>query len=108
MVLMLTSTLARTACAALAASVVLGGSLSGCTAFTNDSVGLDNGLQVAAAFYPLAWVSEQVGGDHVEVTNLTKPGGEPHDLEPSVEQTADIAQADLVVYERGFQPAVDA
>ena len=80
---------------------------SGCSAFTDDSVGLDNGVQVAAAFYPLAWVAERVGGGDVEVENLTAPGGEPHDLEPTVRETADVAQADLVVYERGFQPAVD-
>lgn len=85
--------------------------LTGCAAFTDDSSsGTDstNGVQVAAAFYPLAYITEQVGGDHVDVTNLTTPGGEPHDLEPSVTVTAEIAEADLVVYESGFQPAVDA
>ena len=81
--------------------------LSGCAAFTDDSVGLDNGVQVAAAFYPLAYVAERVGGDDVTVENLTAPGGEPHDLEPTVRETAEVAEADLVVYERGFQPAVD-
>ena len=60
-----------------------------------------------AAFYPLAWVTEQVAGDDWEVTNLTPPGGEPHDLELSIAQTADLDEADLVVFERGFQPAVD-
>ncbi|WP_395657820.1 metal ABC transporter substrate-binding protein [Nocardioides sp.] len=89
--------------AALAGAVLA----SGCAAFTDDSVGLDNGVQVAAAFYPLAWVAEQVGGDLVEVENLTAPGGEPHDLEPTVRETAEVAQADVVVFERGFQPAVD-
>ena len=39
--------------------------------------------------------------------NLTQPGGEPHDLELTVKETAEIAAADLVVYEDGFQPAVD-
>ncbi|CAI9407118.1 metal ABC transporter substrate-binding protein [Nocardioides sp. T2.26MG-1] len=94
--------------AVLSASVL---SLSGCAAFTDD--GADpassaGGVEVAAAFYPLAYVAERVGGDHVDVTNLTAPGGEPHDLEPSVEVTAEITEANLVVYERGFQPAVDA
>lgn len=88
----------------LAASIALGG----CSAITDDPGGAGNGLQVAAAFYPLAYVAERVGGDHVEVTNLTAPGGEPHDLEPSVAVTAEIAEAGLVLYERGFQPAVDA
>jgi zinc transport system substrate-binding protein len=41
------------------------------------------------------------------VQNLTQPGKEPHDLELSVAQTAEVAEADLVVYLAGFQPAVD-
>lgn len=84
----------------------------GCAAFTDDSVGLDNGVQVATAFYPLQYVADRVAGDRlghgVDVENLTAPGGEPHDLELTIRETADIAQADLVVYERGFQPAVDS
>ncbi|GAA1154565.1 metal ABC transporter substrate-binding protein [Nocardioides aquiterrae] len=81
--------------------------LSGCAAFTDDSVGLDNGVQVATAFYPLQYVAERVAGGHADVENLTAPGGEPHDLELTVRETAEVAQADLVVYERGFQPSVD-
>ncbi|MFN8194033.1 MAG: metal ABC transporter substrate-binding protein [Nocardioidaceae bacterium] len=64
-------------------------------------------VRVAAAFYPLAWAAQQVGGPDVLVTNLTSPGGEPHDLELTVNETLAVARADLVVYERGFQPAVD-
>jgi zinc transport system substrate-binding protein len=91
--------------AALAA--VAGVGTTGCAAFTDSATGASGGLQVAAAFYPLQYAAQRVAGDHAEVVNLTAPGGEPHDLEPSVEETAEIAQADLVVYERGFQPAVD-
>ena len=81
--------------------------VSGCAAFTDDAVGLDNGVQVAAAFYPLQYVAERVAGGHADVENLTAPGGEPHDLELTIRETAEVAQADLVVYERGFQPSVD-
>ena len=81
--------------------------LTGCAAFTDESVGLDNGVQVAAAFYPLQYVADRVAGGHAEVENLTAPGGEPHDLELNPKETADVAQADLVVFQRGFQPAVD-
>lgn len=88
--------------------------LTGCAAFSDDPGSTSFGdrgagkVRVAAAFYPLAYVAGRVGGDHVDVTNLTAPGGEPHDLEPSVAVTAEVAEADLVVYENGFQPAVDA
>jgi zinc transport system substrate-binding protein len=79
----------------------------GCAAFTDDSVGTANGVQVAAAFYPLQYVADRVAGDRATVEDLTAPGGEPHDLELNPVETAEVAQADLVVYERGFQPAVD-
>ncbi len=65
-------------------------------------------LTVAAAFYPLEYVVTQVGGDHVAVEGLTKPGAEPHDLELTPKQVASVARADVVVYEKHFQPAVDA
>ena len=65
-------------------------------------------LQVTAAFYPLQFAVEQVGGEHVEVTGLTKAGAEPHDLELTPKDVGSLAKADVVVYERGFQPAVDA
>ena len=61
-----------------------------------------------AAFYPLAWVTGRVAGENYQVSNLTQPGGEPHDLELSIQETADVEQAPLVVFEHGFQPAVDA
>jgi zinc transport system substrate-binding protein len=71
--------------------------------------GADEGtLTVAAAFYPLEYVVSQVGGEHVQVRGLTKPGAEPHDLELSPKQVAEVGSADLVVYEKHFQPAVDA
>lgn len=63
--------------------------------------------RVIASFYPFAFVAEQVAGDHVEVDNLTPPGAEPHDLELTPQQVADLTEASLVIYESGFQPAVD-
>jgi zinc transport system substrate-binding protein len=64
-------------------------------------------LAVVTSFYPLQFVAQQVGGSHVEVTSLTRPGTEPHDLELTPRDVARLQDADLVVYLRGFQPAVD-
>ena len=61
-----------------------------------------------ASFYPLAWVTERVAGDDWTIENLTQPGQEPHDLDLNIAQTAALQEADLVVLEEGFQPAVDA
>jgi zinc transport system substrate-binding protein len=62
---------------------------------------------VVASFYPLEYVAERVAGEHQEVVALTSPGIEPHDLELSPRQTIDVAEARVLVYSRGLQPAVD-
>ena len=64
-------------------------------------------LSVVAAFYPLAFAAEQIGGDHVSVTSLTRPGAEPHDIELTTHDVATVSKAGLVIYERGLQGAVD-
>jgi hypothetical protein len=64
-------------------------------------------MQVIASSYPFGYVLEQVGADAVDVQNLTEPGEEPHALELSPREVADLGEADLVVYEAGFQAAVD-
>lgn len=67
----------------------------------------DGRLRVVASFYPLQFLVQRIGGDRVEVTGLTKAGAEPHDLELSPRDVASLVDAGLVVYLRGFQPAVD-
>lgn len=62
--------------------------------------------KVSVAFYPLEYAAAKVGGDKVNVTNLTLPGQEPHDLELTPQQVASLEETDLVVYLKGFQPAV--
>lgn len=64
-------------------------------------------IEVVASFYPLAYAVERVGGDLVQVTNLTKPGVEPHDLELTPQDVATVSTARLAVYEKNLQPAVD-
>lgn len=64
-------------------------------------------LPVVAAFYPLQFAAEQVGGDRVSVTSLTAAGAEPHDLELTPQQVAAVSDAQLVVYLKGFQSSVD-
>ncbi|WP_350277465.1 metal ABC transporter substrate-binding protein [Kribbella sp. HUAS MG21] len=64
-------------------------------------------LDVVTSFYPLEFIARTVGGDAVNVTTLTAPGVEPHDLELTPKQVGEIAEAKLVVYEKDLQPAVD-
>jgi zinc transport system substrate-binding protein len=63
---------------------------------------------VVAAFYPLAWAAERIGGPSVQVTNLTPPGAEPHDVELSARDVERVRSADVVLYlGAGFQPALE-
>jgi zinc transport system substrate-binding protein len=82
---------------------------SGCGSGSSAADGAGSGSkpQVIASFYPLEYVARQVGGSDVAVQNLTKPGVEPHDMELNPRQVATISEAGLVVYLKGFQPAVD-
>lgn len=95
--------------AGAAASTLL---LAACASSTTSSGTSPSGsaadrLDVIAAFYPLQYTAERIGGDAVSVTNLTPAGAEPHDLELSPQQVAQIGEADLVLYIPGFMPAVD-
>jgi zinc transport system substrate-binding protein len=90
---------------ALAATLPIG--LAGCGALSTDGETAGDSREVVAAFYPLEFAAERVAGDRFTVSNLTALGGEPHDLELTVRETADLASADLVVHLAGFQPAVD-
>jgi zinc transport system substrate-binding protein len=86
----------------LAVAALLTPMLSACAATSHAE-----GISVVTSVYPLTFVAERVGGDHVHVTSLAKPGQEPHDLELGVQETAELTDADLVVYGAGLQPAVD-
>ena len=81
--------------------------VAGATACSDDAPAASGRVEVTAAFYPYAFLVERIGGDDVTLSTLTPPGAEPHDLELTARQTAALGETDLVVYARGFQPAVD-
>ncbi|MFI6486237.1 metal ABC transporter substrate-binding protein [Streptomyces sp. NPDC050564] len=93
---------------AVAAATALGlGTLSACSGSAAADGKSGGKLDVVASFYPMQYLAEQIGGTHVKVTNLTQPGQEPHDLEISARQTAQLQEADAVLYLKNLQPAVD-
>ncbi|MEU6122017.1 metal ABC transporter substrate-binding protein [Streptomyces sp. NPDC047123] len=92
--------------AALASATVLGlTALTACS--TSAASDKDGKLDVVASFYPMQYLAEQIGGDHVSVTNLTEPGQEPHDLDVSAQQRGRLEESDVALYLKGLQPAVD-
>jgi zinc transport system substrate-binding protein len=97
----------RVATAALAMLIAAAAGCSG-PADAGDVGDRAEGLVVAASFYPLAEAARRVGGDAVEVVDLTPSGVEPHDLELTPEHVETIRSADVVVFlGGGFQPGVE-
>src|SRR3990172_4961852 len=69
--------------------------------------GQENGQKIAvtASFYPLAEFARQVGGDNVEVENITPAGVEPHDFEPSPQDIVALLESQVFIYSGvGFEP----
>jgi zinc transport system substrate-binding protein len=94
--------------AALAAGSLLLTAACGTTSGTSAASTEPDRLDIVVAFYPFQFVAERLAGPYGAVQNLTEPGAEPHDVELTPRQVAEIARADLVIYQRSFQPAVDA
>jgi zinc transport system substrate-binding protein len=100
---------------ALALATALGtAAVTGCSVFSDTTGRDDDGpsgpggrLAVVASCYPMEFLAEQIGGDRVQVTELTRPGQEPHDLEISARQTAQLERSDVALYLKGLQPSVD-
>ncbi|HEX4190426.1 MAG TPA: metal ABC transporter substrate-binding protein [Marmoricola sp.] len=67
----------------------------------------DGKPQVVTSFYPLYFVASRIVGDDADVTNLTKPGAEPHDLELTPRQAVLVSKSEVALYEKGLQPSVD-
>jgi ABC-type metal ion transport system, periplasmic component/surface adhesin len=97
----------RQGCAATVVALLLAAACGG-GGGGDGAAGADGRPQVVAAFYPLFEAAQRVGGDRVDVVNLTQAGTEPHDLELTPRQVDLIEGADLVLYlGGGFQPGVE-
>lgn len=62
-------------------------------------------LEVASLSSVLADIANQVGGDAVTVTNIIKPGVDPHVFDPTVRDVKTMSQAKVVLASGlGFEP----
>jgi len=68
---------------------------------TTQSNAQNKKIQVVASFYPLYFFASQIGGDKVEVANITPAGAEPHDYEPSTQDIAHIEKASVLILNGG-------
>lgn len=60
-------------------------------------------LQVTASIYPLYYFASIIAGGHATVLNVTPPGAEPHDFEPSSQDIARIENGDLLILNGGME-----
>lgn len=106
MVLMFNRHRTRIVAAMSALTLALG--LASCSDSSDDSKGGSSGkLKVAASFYPIQWLTQQIGGDHVDVSSVTPAGTEPHEFEIGTKQIAELNKTKALFYVKGFQPSLD-
>ncbi len=74
------------------------GLAAGCSTGVADDQDQTGPVKVAAGFYPLQFVAERVGGPDAEVTGLTPPGTEPHDLTLTGPARAAAEEAEVLIY----------
>lgn len=92
--------------ASLVAAVVAVALVAGCGREGGPSTG--GRLRVVTSLYPLYDVTRDLAGPDADVSDLTPPGAEPHDLELSPADLERLLDADLaIVLGGGFQPAVE-
>ncbi|MGD0523066.1 MAG: zinc ABC transporter substrate-binding protein [Candidatus Microgenomates bacterium] len=84
------------------AILVLGGTWA---IFRNQAHKSDNNkLEVTASFYSYYFFASQVGGNKVSVINITPPGGEPHDYEPTPQDIINIESSKLLILNGNVEP----
>jgi len=64
----------------------------------------DNKLQITASFYPYYFFASQIGGNKVNVVNITPAGAEPHDYEPTSGDIVQIQTSALLILNGTVEP----
>lgn len=90
---------------ALAVIVVLGVlaiiGFGGSTDQTQDTS--DQKLSVVASFYPIYFLTSEIGGNRAEVINLMPDGAGPHDYEPTAQDIVRIHSSRLFILSGGVE-----
>ncbi len=104
----LTRSISGLGAAALALSLsACGASSTSDSASTAPSQTSGSTLTVSASFYPVQYLAESIGGEHVTVTSVTPTNVEPHDYELSPADVDALGKAKVVLYVKGFQGSLD-
>lgn len=98
-----------------ASALIFGFALSACSSTTTSTPEVESSsispeiekISVAASFYPLAYVAEQVLTGVADVSVIAAGNAEPHDFELSPSHIATITNSDFAIYIPDFMPAFD-
>jgi len=71
--------------------------LAGCSSAPDPQSAAADRPQVLTTFTVLADIAQNVAGDDIEVTSITKPGAEIHGYEPTPGDIRAASDADLVI-----------
>ena len=69
----------------------------GAVAFSSIRQGSEK-LSVVTTFYPLTFLSQEIGGDYIEVTQLVPSNTEIHSWEPATSHIVAAEDADIILY----------
>ena len=70
----------------------------GAVTFTATSPKPMDKINLTTTFYPLAYLSQQIGGEYVTVTQLVSDNTEIHTWEPSASHIVATEDADIIIY----------
>jgi len=70
---------------------------AGCAADSGEE-NKDGKLSIYTSIYPLEYLAETIGKDHVDVQSIYPPGVDAHTYEPTSREMTQIARADLFIY----------
>jgi len=71
--------------------------IMGIAIFYNGNINTEK-VNIVVTFYPLAYLSQQIGGDLVQVTQLVPDNTEIHSWEPSASSIIAAENADIIIY----------
>lgn len=78
--------------------IVTGLILAGCDPSGDRNATTDDRPSVVSTSTILTDLTEQIGGDRIQVTGILRPGDDPHVYEPVPADTVALEQADLILY----------
>ncbi len=84
-------------------SVAIAATIGGCGIGSSDA----GKMTVVTGFYPLTYITKSVGGTLASVSDLAPPNIDPQNMHLNNAQRNHVAEADLVIYLKGFQPELD-